>query len=774
MTHPIPKTQTPPNNNDDDRQNPDPTPENENRPTEANSSPLRKGIVDNYLIVPQDAPLDERNAVYTNGDLYTILATSQETDFRFNAFDFFVPEGGGPPPHIHNLEHEAFFVEEGQVSFFLGNEAGAVDIPPGEEPEEYILEGVPEGTFIFGPRLRPHGFANPDSNEAVSGTNNGARIFSVTSPGGLDLTFETGIPVEDREQLILPPPSEADPKLVEVVQRSGGGFAFAGYEPPEGTANYILVLPDNTPQELEDNIREQVGGIDGFSVFTVNERPTFTGAFGIEYTSLSNVKETEDEFGDVELSYNQFSLASQSTDPSIEAYLNGTQVIEPTESSATGVASLELNEAGEIEYSLTVSSLDFSDLIAEGNPQTPDNELDDVTAIHIHSGVRGSNGPHEFEVFDLQQQDENDLNIASNDDGSVTVSGIWDNTEAEIPTSLRDFIDSDGLPGTESNFYFQVHTQGNPEGEIRGQIALTTTDFPEPIVSEDYEVFYIREGTLSFQIDDEVRLAEPDTFVYVAPGNEYAIANFGEETVESLAITIPERLEPNTFFGDTNSSFSSPLIPQDSSDSVTTIFLGEDADVFNRPNESGRRVYGGKGNDELFAHQSDRLFGEAGDDLLDASSNGSYNLLDGGQGNDELLGAKNGQLVGGSGDDLLRIVNGGNNLLYGNGGADRFWLVNGRIPDTVTETRQLTDFGLPNLLDTRNTIADFELGIDRIGIAGIAEISSFDDLKLLPAFGDIRSTSIVAEIEGIEGEVSLGNVANVPFNQLSADDFVFN
>lgn len=775
MTHPIGSL---PNSSDKNNQGHDQDLEDSNGTqgsTDISTSLLGTEIVEDYLIVPQDAPLDERPAIYTNGDLYTFLATSIETNFRFNAFDFFVPEGGGPPPHIHNFEHEAFFVEEGQVSFFLGNETGALDIPPGEEREEFILEGLPEGTFIFGPRLRPHGFQNPDSDEAVSGTNNGARIFSFTTPGGLDFLFEfAGIPVEDRDQPILPPPPGIDLKLLELGQRTGGEIASAGYEPPEGTPNYILVLTDDTPQELEDNIRNQVAGVKGFSVFTTSERPTFDGPFGIEYTSLSNLTETKDEIGN-KLSYNQFSLAPQATNPLVEAYLNGNQVVEPTQSLATGVANLDLNEAGAIEYSLTIAGLDFGELLPEGTSQTPDNELDDVTAIHIHSGDRGSSGLHKFNLFDPQQQDESDLNIALNDDRSVTISGTWESTEAEIPTDLIDLMNSDGLPGEESDFYFQVHTEGNPEGEIRGQIALTSEVFPDPIVSEDYEAFYVREGTLSFQINDEVRLAEPDTFVYVAPGNEYSFANFSEETVESLAITIPNQSEPDTFFGDSDSDepFPSPLESQGSVSSTTTFFLGEEADIFERPNGSGRRVYGGNGDDELFANQDDRLFGENGDDILDASSGQNNNRLDGGAGNDELLGGRDGELVGGNGDDILRIVRGGNNLLDGNSGADQFWLANGSLPDTVTETRQRTELGLPTLEDTRNTIADFQLEVDKIGIGGIAGVSSFDDLKLLPTFEDIRSTSIVTAVDGIEGEVSLGNVAGVLFNELSADDFVF-
>jgi mannose-6-phosphate isomerase-like protein (cupin superfamily) len=587
--------------------------------TESNSfSSSEKEVVDDYRIVPQDASLDQNSAIYTSGDLYSFLATSQETNFNFNAFDFFVPEGGGPPPHIHNYEHEAFFVEEGQVSFFLGNEAGAQDIPPEEKQEEFLLEGLPEGTFIFGPRLRPHGFANPDSDEAVSGTNNGARIFSLTTPGGLDLLFEfAGIPVEDRNQSIPLPPSGVDPKQLEFGQRTGGGIAFSGYEPPQGTPDYTLVLPENTPKELENNIRNQVAGIEGFSVFTNSERPTFTGAFGIEYTSLSNLAETEDALG-TKLSYDQFSLAPQFTNPIIEDDLNGSQISE---------------------------------------------------------------------------------------------------------------------------------------------------DFPDPIVSEDYKAFYVREGTLSFKINDEVKIAEPNTFVYVAPGNEYSIANFGTESVESLAMTIPVKPESER-------TIVSPLESQ--ADTVyQSVFLGNEADVFFPPDESDRQVYGKNGNDQLLADQGDRLFGEEGDDILNASSNGSQNLLDGGLGNDELLGGKDSELVGGEGDDILRIGNGGNNLLYGNGGADQFWLANNAVPDTVVEDRQSTNLGLPVLTDTRNTIVDFESGVDRIGISGLPGVSSFEDLKLLPAFGDIRSTSIVAEVEGVEGEISLGNVTDVLFNELSADDFVF-
>ena len=726
-------------------------------------------VIDDYLIVPQDTPLNERPARYTSGDLYNFLVTSEESNFGFNAFDFFVPPGGGPPPHIHNYEHEAFFVEEGNVRFFLGNEAGV----PGSD-EEIILDAIPAGTFIFSPRLRPHGFANPDSTAAQSGTNEGARILSITAPGGLDYLFEfVGQPVEDRNDPIPSPLPGIDPRFLEFGQRISyrgesfpDGVAFPGYEPPEGTPNYVLVLPDDAPEGLKEEIEAQVAGIDGFSVWTASERPRFTGPFGIEYTSLVSFEETADQLGDNQLSYNQFSLAPQTTDTFVQAYLNGNQVTEPTASLASGTATLQVNEAGEMEYSLTVTGLDVGELVEGNTPQTADNELDDVTAIHIHSGERGSDGSHAFSILDPSHQDETDLSITLNEDGSATISGIWNQTENEIPTTLSDFVNNSGLPGEESEFYFQIHTEGNQAGEIRGQIARTTNDFPEQIQSENHEAFYVREGTLSFQINNEVRLVEPDTFVYIVPGNEYSFGNFGTEQVDSLAVSVtPADLDPLPI--------PSPLNPQSNLSPDELLFLGDEDNVFDEPNDSQRRVYGSRGDDELFANQDDRLFGEAGDDLLDASAGNGHNRLDGGEGNDILIAGSENQLVGGEGEDTLIITSGGGNVLSGGSGADQFWIVNGSLPDTVSDPRQLTDFGLPPLADTQNAITDFELGVDKIYIRGISDISSFDDLKLLPAFGDIQSSSILAKVDGIEGEISLVNVSGILFNEFSAGDFVF-
>lgn len=692
------------------------------------SSDVPTEVVDDYSIVSQDDA--SRPAFYVSGDLYTQLATTRETDFNFNVFDFFIPVGGGAPSHIHSFDDEVWYIVSGEVQYNLGNRG-----------TDSIV--VPEGGVVFGPVDKTHGFLNVDSTTSISGVTEGARTLSTTTPGLLDLFFSgAGTEVEDRDTPV--PGSEEsteegfiDPSVAfKIGARTDSviGFVDFGlddYVPPEDALDYVIVLPEDAQGESVERARE-LANTDGFSVWTLGEheglekRPTFTGEFGIEYTSLVNAEETADKF-----TYDRFNLESQAPEDLAtfgRANITGSEVVEPTESEANGSATLELNSAGNIDYSITVSDLDLGEFSESGSPQTPSDDSDDVTAIHIHTGERGTNGPHAFNILDLQAQDENDLSVTANEDGSVTLSGTWNESEKEIPEDLTSFLDH-GLPGRESDFYLQVHTKENPDGEIRGQITnATDTDiFPEPIVSEEHQYFYVTEGQLSIEIEDEVKLADQDTFVYVAPGNEYSIANYTEETVESLSVSIFDR-EPPFPAGDEN-------IPPSLNPQGTV-----------REQDGLRQIFGSAGNDKLLAGNSE-------------------------------------QLVGGKGDDLLRISEGGNNLLYGGSGSDRFEIASGRLPDTSEfdypdeiQSFLPDDFSFPELVDTRNRIADFDLGSDKIQITGLEDIaSSFDDLQLLPSFGDLGSTSIVATFteDGVAKEISLADVSGVIFTELSSDDFVF-
>ena len=128
------------------------------------------------------------------------------------------------------------------------------------------------------------------------------------------------------------------------------------------------------------------------------------------------------------------------------------------------------------------------------------------------------------------------------------------------------------------------------------------------------------------------------------------------------------------------------------------------------------RLYGEEGNDELFAGYKDSLFAGEGDDLLDASVGRGDNRLYGQDGNDTLLAGMGDRLMGGDGDDAFFVTDGGDNIITGGEGGDAFWITS-------------------EIITTTNTITDFELDADVIGVAGIGA-TSINDLELSQVSND--------------------------------------
>ncbi|WP_299491150.1 CHRD domain-containing protein [Acaryochloris sp. IP29b_bin.137] len=172
----------------------------------------------------------------------------------------------------------------------------------------------------------------------------------------------------------------------------------------------------------------------------------------------------------------------------LSANLTTSQEVSPSNNpNASGTSTLALNEAGDaLRYTLTVFGLDFGQFIGDGTPFTSDTS-DDVTKVHVHNGIRGENGPLAFAPIDLSDlsvndQDRDDLQITQNKDGSVTLRGIWETSDpAVIP--LSDFVNDirEREVGQDVPLYWNIHTQGSPDGAIRGQWqvdSLTRDHFP--------------------------------------------------------------------------------------------------------------------------------------------------------------------------------------------------------------------------------------------------------------------------------------------------------
>ncbi|MGH7492351.1 MAG: CHRD domain-containing protein [bacterium] len=117
------------------------------------------------------------------------------------------------------------------------------------------------------------------------------------------------------------------------------------------------------------------------------------------------------------------------------ATLNGNQEVPSVNTLAAGGGMFVLNEA-QTELSYNVSVTGLSGVIA---------------AAHFHNGATGANGPV-----------VRDISFA----GGVA-SGVWSSADAMQP--LTPALLAELLAG---NLYVNVHTAGNPGGEIRGQVLL--------------------------------------------------------------------------------------------------------------------------------------------------------------------------------------------------------------------------------------------------------------------------------------------------------------
>jgi quercetin dioxygenase-like cupin family protein len=132
------------------------------------------------------------SAVWYMGNLFGILARSEETDGRFGLMETVSRKGFEPPRHVHRREDEAIYVLEGNITFYVGDET----------------YGAGPGTFVFLPRGVPHSFTF--ETDAI-------RMLAIVAQGGLEEHFRDPRFSEPAQALTLPPPPADPPDMPALV-----------------------------------------------------------------------------------------------------------------------------------------------------------------------------------------------------------------------------------------------------------------------------------------------------------------------------------------------------------------------------------------------------------------------------------------------------------------------------------------------------------------------------------------------------------------------------
>lgn len=152
-------------------------------------------------------PAGTAPAVYGPGDLYSLLVTGKESNNVLFQFEAVVPEGGGPPTHVHSREDETFYIVRGSLEILLGDRT-------------HLAKA---GDFVYIPRGTVHRFKNVGSGTAVQ--------LVTFSPAGIEKFFQEVFPaVKDRKATSPPVTDELIRKMNDAAPKYGLKFV----PPPDG------------------------------------------------------------------------------------------------------------------------------------------------------------------------------------------------------------------------------------------------------------------------------------------------------------------------------------------------------------------------------------------------------------------------------------------------------------------------------------------------------------------------------------------------------------
>ena len=256
--------------------------------------------------------------------------------------------------------------------------------------------------------------------------------------------------------------------------------------------------------------------------------------------------------------------------------------------------------------------------------------------------------------------------------------------------------------------------------------------------------------------DDINREAFGDDTLKGEDGSDRILGSLGDDSIDGGQQN--DTLEGGLGDDDLRGSGGDDRIEGGFGDDVLKGSSGNDTNV---GQEGDDTVYGGSGNDTLYGDRNDKeavgrpasdmLFGDWGDDILYGGEDSD--LLDGGDDDDRLIGVETtisepdfgrstiDTLTGGSGEDTF-VIGQNNNVFYNDGNPD---------------AEGTGDYAL---------ITDYQLGIDRLDVAGSENDYSFDlssgdlpDGFAIYHQGDETSRELIAVLEGDFSSTNLEDIS---------------
>jgi glycerophosphoryl diester phosphodiesterase len=305
------------------------------------------------------------------------------------------------------------------------------------------------------------------------------------------------------------------------------------------------------------------------------------------------------------------------------------------------------------------------------------------------------------------------------------------------PINDKEFlvIERDNNQGTGAAFkkIFKVDfSQVNAQGFVPKEEVANLLDIQDPNdLNSDGNKTY----NMPFQTIEDVVVWDNKTII-VANDNNYPFSIGRPPLIDNNEIVVLELDKPlaldarlglaATIAESSQLVFGTPgvdnvSVPQGTDGINDIIFTGAGDDKVDtlgvtNPYAGNNTVHSGSGKDIIDVNNGDRIFGGSGNDEIFATDAKDYRIS-GGSGNDVFYLGTNGRALGGDGEDKFFVTEGGGNLISGGAGADQFWITTGNIPSVDNK-------------NVANTIVDFQIGTDVLGISGQGSNFGFNNLTL--------------------------------------------